>query len=302
MVIPIGKALKALRLKRGLIQAKLARGIIDRSSLSKIESGRHDVSRATLELLADRLGHTAEYVLLYAISNAEFDVFELRDEMDNHTSNMDHAILKKLITKAESMPGFKEPLHRQFLLCKKAYTLLDNDPYQASLLLQEAITITIPGFNERLIKTFLLARNDIEIINSMATLHNKNNNTDRAIELLRLLSDNIRSRTVDPYEKARSLTLTLYNLSVCLGKQERYKDGLVVCNEGISEGQAARCYGLLPKLLYNKGYCLFKLGHPTMAEECIIDAYYTLRAYGLFNDAENIKNNTFRNFNISINS
>jgi transcriptional regulator with XRE-family HTH domain len=58
----LGQRLKELRLRRGLSQVDLAGDTLSASAISLLESGRREPTIRTLEVLADRLGCTFEYL------------------------------------------------------------------------------------------------------------------------------------------------------------------------------------------------------------------------------------------------
>lgn len=52
----VGQAIKAIRIQRGITQEQLASGLMEVSTLSRIETGKRTPSRATLEAVLQRLG------------------------------------------------------------------------------------------------------------------------------------------------------------------------------------------------------------------------------------------------------
>jgi len=298
MFIRVGEVLRELRKQKGLTQEELA-GERDKSNLSRVERGKQSLSRTQLETYLDRLGYDLTYFLHHVLDDAEFNVYSLRDELDNHVSNFDYVKAKEVIARIEDKQNntyFKDGPHLQFLLKNKAWICMYEDPQNAHDMLQDAIRITIQDFDEARIESYLLARYDIEVINLLASTTHLLGNTDSAILILKLLANNVRNRGINPYEKARSLTLILHNLSIFYGSMKRYEDALELCEEAICIGQENRCYGLLPRVLYNKGYSLF---HLEKKEESLIflrDAYHTSRAFGLYELADTIKAKAKDNF------
>ena len=299
MYFDAGKIIARLRKQRGISQEKLA-GLSDRSNLSRIERGQQGISRVLLEFYLDRLGYSLERFTPFLLSDDEASIYALRDEIEDYIANDNVYKAKKTLAEMEALDAFKQGLHKQFLLTCKAGILIKTDIQQTSELLHEAIVITIEDFDEDKIQSYLLARNDIKIINMMATIHSKSDELDRAISLLEGVATVIRQKYMDAYEKARSLTLTLYNLSCHLGAQKRYMEEIDILDEAIAEGQANRCYGLLPKLFYNKAYCLFMLDKPEEAKPLMLNAYYTCITFGLHGLAKTMKTNVYNNFKYAI--
>jgi len=302
MFIRVGEVLKELRKQCGISQEELA-GLIDRSNLSRIERGKQAISRVQLEVYLDKLGYDITYFLHHALDDTEFRVYALRDELDNHMINFDYVKAKETIAKIEAFPHsdyFDKGPHLQFLLKNKAQLIMYEDPQEAYNMLREAIHLAIHDFDETLVESYLLARNDIEVITTLAITTHLLGDTDKAISIINSLANNIRSRGISTYEKARSLTLILYNLAVFLGSMKRYQEMLDVCDEAIIQGQENRCYGLLPMLIYNKAYSLFYLDQKSEVIVLLRDAYHTCRAFGHYEYANNIKAKAKENFNINL--
>jgi len=298
----VGKTLKKLREQQELSQDKLSDGIMNRSNYAKLEQGTQTVSKGKLSLLLNRLGCAAQQFFPYPLTEAEFKVYSLRDHFDNCMARLDINGMRSILKEMEALSDFKEGLHRQFLLKSKAALLLmkDNNTHDSQLLLDEAIKMTIPKFQAHLINTYLLGREDIEIVNMIADVNDKSGHRDTAILILTKLAANIRKRYVDPNEKARSLTLTLFNLSNFVGLDKKYNDALQLCNEGIEAGENNRVFTQLPMLKFNKAYCLFHLNQPEEVESLVFQAYYGCLSQGQASYAEMIEKHSYRFLQITI--
>ena len=283
MYYKAGKLLKQLRIQQGLSQEKLVGDTMDRSNFGKIESGKQAISKEKMDALLEKLGYESARFFPYVLTDKEFEVFTLRDALDNCLAHFEIDKAAELVAKMETIPEFKKTLHRQYLLKSQATICLkkEKDFVKAGELLDEAIKTTIPKFEEKLVHTYLLATNDIEIINLIATIYRDNDRVDDAITLLKKLIQNIKSNVMDNYNKARSLTLVRYSLSLCLGKKELYEEELEVCNEAIETGQKNRVYGLLPMLIFNKAYCLLKLKRPDEIRKLLYQSYFFCEGMGI---------------------
>ena len=298
----VGIMIKQLRKKQRMSQEKLAEGIMTRENLSKIENGLQIVSKENLDAYMERLGHTAARFFPYALSSEEYIVFALREELDNHLAHFNTNKADELIDTMEKLAPFKKGLHKQYLLKNKAITCLkkEKDLVKTRDLLNEAIKITIPDFQEKLVNTYLLATCDIEIIQAMGELHHENGDTDKAVYLLEKLAQNIRNHVVDARSKARALTFALYSLSSYLGEQGKFDEALDLCNEAIESGRNNRVYGLLPMLTFNRAYCLFYLGQHDEVKGLLYEAYFACINMGLDSVATTIKEQSPVLFQIDI--
>jgi len=280
--LPLGLLIRRLRKLNGISQDKLAEGIMDRGNLARVERGQQNISKDKMDLLLNRLGTDSKRFFPYVLSDEEFENYELRSKLENYLVRRRLKDATKLIREMEAIPDFKQGLSKQFLLKSKA-ALSDlkglniNRRYKY---LVEAIKITVPKFKETMVHTYLLAGDDIEIIGMMAGIHTDKGEHRKANDLLQKLALNIKNHYMDEYEKARSLTFVLFNLSCVLDTQKRYEEMLAVCDEAIAVSEENQIYGLLPQLKFNKARCLFYLDRKDEVKELLLQAYYGSLALG----------------------
>jgi transcriptional regulator with XRE-family HTH domain len=297
-----GKLIKHLRKQNGFTQERLAEGIMDRSNLARIENGDQAISKDKLDLLTNKLGYTAKRFFTYALSNDEYKYYTLRDKLENALARCDIKKATELIDEMEKYEAFRDGHHKQFLLKGKAALILTNnsDYIYAYALLSEAIQLTIPKFSEKLVSTYLLAHNDIEILCMIAETYDLNGEPDKAIDLLLKMSKSVRKYYVDEHEKTRSLAFILSNLSACLGMQKRYKEALDLCDEAIEECKRNQVYGVLPVLTFNKACSLFYLNRNKDVKRLLRQAYYGSMVMGLESLTTQIKDFALSEFKINI--
>lgn len=299
-----GELIRRMREQAGLTQEQLADGIMDRTNLARLEAGTQSVSKTKMDELLNRLGHSSERFFSYVQTNKDFEIYDLRDRLDAYMRCMDTENAEKLMSEIEVHPGFQTGPHRKYLLASKAgvYLMKEIDPEAAMSWLREAIHISLPRFEERLVGTYLLTREDIEIISMMAIAYYYKGQMDDAIVLLEKLAANIRKKYRDEKEKARMLSLVLYNLTKFKGLAKDYNGSLAACNEAIEGCLAYTEYVNLPYLAVNKAYALFYLGDKETSKELIHQAYYCFKLMGIKHIAEMVKENALNEFNISITS
>ena len=289
-----GSVISFLRNQLGLTQEKLCDGIMDRSYLSRLETGDSIVNKKTMDALLNRLGYLGKRFYTYALSASEFEVYEMRDELAMTLDIPDIENAARIIGLMSRYPQFKQGLHKQFLLKSKAALCLKmcEDTNLAQNYLTEAIHITLPEFSERFIGKYLLTTDDIEIIAMMAQIHDMNDRHEEAINLFGKLAESIRNRYIDAYEKTRLLSLVLYELSTCLINAGKYTDALKLCDEAAYACQKNKVYGVLPMLLANKSTCLYALdkqGNLNEIKDLLNQAYFTSIAFGRYAYAAHVR-------------
>jgi len=305
-----GQTIKLIRKQQGLTQEELASGIMERENLSKFENGKQGIKRETLALLINRLGHAANRFFPFPVSPKEYELLLQQDKLDNAIAlnNIDEAEMllsetEALLSDAQIPASFKEGIYLQTLLrCRASLRVLRGEDTQASReLLNTAIEITIPKFKAKLVNTYLLCSDEIEIICMMAELDYIQGQHGSAITLLTKLAASIRKYYVDPREKAHNLTFVIYNLSRLLGLQNKHTDALALCNEAIIEGERERAYYLLPEIKFNKACGLHSLNeNDPEVRDFAYQAYYGCLALGKVSTASEIKEQALQLFKIAI--
>lgn len=301
-MVKAGEMIKNLREQAGLTQEQLADGIMDRTNLARLELGIQAVSKTKIENLLNRLGQSSERFFSYALTNEEFELYDLRERLDEYIGRNETENAEKLLAQIEQLPAFQTGVHKKFLLSSRAavWLMKENDPETALAWLNEAIRINIPKFEEKLVAVYPLTREDIEIINAMANAYYAAGQTAKAIELLEKLAKNIRKRYVDKKEKARALSLVLYNLSKYKGLMEDYTGSLAACDEAILGCINHNEYEGLPYLVNNKAYDFYHLGKKEDCKKLIYQTYYCFKIMGIENMAQMVKESAASDLGIFI--
>jgi transcriptional regulator with XRE-family HTH domain len=298
-----GVIIKTLRKQHGFTQEKLAAGIMERSNLARVETGKQVISTHKLIMLFERLGYSMRKFFPYMLNHNEQEFYELRVKINNLIFQQKTNEARELIIQIENNPDYQEDLHKQFLLKSNAALLvIENKELQtAKMLLDEAIRYTVPNFNENLIHKYLLAKDDKEIIKLMADIYYYQKEYDKAIGLLYSLASNIRKNVMDANEKTLALTFVLFSLSDYLGLQKRYREALNVCNEAIKISHENAMFGLVPMLLLNKAYALYYLNERKEIKNLLLQAYYSHLAIGQVSNADIIREKAKIDFAIDLN-
>lgn len=239
----IGAVLKKLRTQKNISQEALAYPIIDRATLSKIESGKTMPHRRTLEHLFERLGHNLRATFDHFIHTKETAsenvvqkligaLVQVRRTGDNREFNEK---VEGLIGQLEQDEEYlSHPLNRQFLLSAKArYAYNTKDDENAKRWIYEALDITLPDFDEDKVEGYLLSMNETNIIYQLAILYNETGHRTKAIHLLRQVKANIDTSYVDPRGHARFVSTAIYNLARVLFMADEAEEALALCEEGM---------------------------------------------------------------------
>ena len=156
--IPIGEYIREHRQKKNMTIAKLADGICDASTLSRLERGVHFPSRSKISLLLQRLDLPEDRIIALVSANdlevrslkrdirAEMIRFERADPKDHLA--LREQILAKL-KELEALADEDDLITKQYILSEEVTLGRPEGPYtpaQRQKLLLQALRMTVPGF------------------------------------------------------------------------------------------------------------------------------------------------------------
>lgn len=298
----VGTFIKKMRRQRGLTQKELAEGIISEKSLSRIETKVQLPSKLTLDALMERLGLNAERYFSTFLCSEDYEILDMQNKLTDYIRLRDLERAGKLVAALDENPGFQEGLNRQFLL--HAIVSIDTLSRQYSLnsleLLLQAIHITIPDFELSDIPGYLLTSLEIRLINMLAVAYARQGETEKAISILSALKQSMDSSYVNRKERAQNYPLVLYGLSKYLGLAKRFDEAIAICDEAVIICRENDNLLHLPKILFNKAYCLNQKGDTAPCRRLIHQAYWCCDMIGKFDDRDTIKEHAQRTMGITI--
>ena len=310
----IGSLIKRLRKQRGLTQEELAYPLIDRATLSKIESGKVTPSKRTTEALLQRLGfnpvNTIDFFLDEEMSRIHKIMEEIRalnsfrETAVSETSLAKAAKVDDLIARLESNEKFMQSkLNSQFIMahkCKNAYINRHEGPAEVMPMMLEALKITIPEYNQRHIENYYLTSQETGLLHDISIMAQVGGDDEAAIEICEALRKNVMENTLDMAEMGTWYTTITNSLARCLSLAGRYQEALEVCDEGIMVGRQTKVLISFPNIVAIKARCLFELGDKEEAEKLYRQAYHACAMAGLFATMEGIRESAEARLGIKI--
>lgn len=297
-----GALIKKLRIQKNLTQTQLADGIIDRSTLSKLENGQLVSDKYIIDMLLQRLGFNSNQNLNYYYNEKEFKVQNKIDRIDSLLKQRKTDEVEQLIKELENDDKFMTDFNTQFILCAKASNIINKkgDLSQAMEFLQKAIKITIPLFNEKNIPDYLLTDYDLKAINMMSAIHYLRGDIDKAIDILFSLKESLEKNCVDIMQLGKNYPMVIYNLTKYLGLSQRGEEAIKLCDKGKDICIGSGNYKSLPLITLNKSYCLFELGYLKESKKLALQAYYSTDMLDMHSSRENVKGYIKEKFNIAL--
>lgn len=273
-VYVVGDFLRETRMRKGYTQEEVSFGICTTASLSRIENGSQMPGRFILEKLFERLG-AENNVFNVFVSKEEMELYSAIQEMVRNVTDGDIDKIERQIDIVEKLVRSASDLEHQCLFFAKGELARQRDKNydEAMDLFMKAIHVTLPDFDgKNPLRNNLLTFDEIMIINAIAILYAKNDDTMTAIQLDMWLKDYMENKVVDGTMKTAKYPMILYNLSNWFGNEKCHIESFKMADKG-----ADFCvkYGNLvafPILVFNKGAALAELGKIDEAKKYVHQA------------------------------
>lgn len=258
--LQIGYIIKTRREELGYSQEDLADGICAVATLSRIENGDRMPTKNHYEMLMQRLGYSA-ISLDYFTDKQDFLIHELKFKIRHAYIENDFELCRKLLGEFCALSGERSPIDTQFA------SLYDTLLIDASLTpkenmerLEEALRLTCPKYGENFAPK-VLSYEEIIILNNIANCCEAMGQRSKAIDLLYLIKHYHDQQVVSAEEALRTQSLILFNLSMYLGRQGRYDECIVICDEAISLARRTYRFAYYEKILYNRAWAMLRRNH-----------------------------------------
>ena len=296
--IPIGEYIREHRQKKNMTIAKLADGICDASTLSRLGRGVHFASRSKISLLLQRLDLPEDRIIALVSANdlevrslkrdirAEVIRFERADPKDHPA--LREQILAKL-KELEALADEDDLITKQYILSEEVTLGRPEGPYtpaQRQELLLQALRMTVPGFRLDRISQFRYGREEMTILNMIARTLASEGKKEEAIDLYDQLLRNIERNNRELDRFASQFCLIAHNYAISLGRAERYEDAIQLAERGQEIGVSYGNYQFLPGFLAIKAGCYFFLGEREKSASLYTQACHIYKAMG---DEHNLK-------------
>ena len=269
----IGTLIKKLRKQKGISQEDLAYPIIDRTTLSKIESGKSVPHMKTLEYLFERLGFNHNELIQNFLATEELETNVLAHDLSvllstvvrNNQPEEKQIHCDKVTGLIGQLEGNHEymahPINRQFILDAKArhaYNMKEDE--KAAALAKEALEIVVPNFCEKSIGSYHLNKSCTNMISLLALIHNTAGRHNEAADILYGLKEYIYNTYNEIQARARFATPAIMNLAMALVNAGRAQEAYDICEEGIQLSIESRTHFFLTGIAWYQARALFILG------------------------------------------
>ena len=304
----IGEFIQILRTKANLPQKDIYYGVCSQSNFSKIESGEILPNVYYLEVFMQRLGRDVDKYLHTFLGKEEFNNKQLRDEILVFLGHKKADLAEPLLNQLMSKPSYQKGINLQFIEVAKSSILYNKEGYSEEYLtiVQNALKLSIPDFDERKIEWYHLSYYEISLINKMAcALCDMGKNTDenldkklRGVKIFERLKASIEESYEDETAYIGIYITVLYNYSKHLGLLKRYEEALEIVSLGELLCIKHSKFNYLGSFAINKACDLLELGRREESIPCFAQAYYGHIASNRHKDAKAIKEYVKKKLNI----
>lgn len=288
----VGQLIKDLRIQKNIKQEELAFGIMDRTTLSKIERGLAMPSKAKLEALFEKLGYNPNLTADIYMNTEETEIQKLKDELTVYLSQRRTEEADVLLERVKAEGKFEgNPMDKQFLLAVIAANEINKGNKDKAVLnmIMEALSLSIPDFCMEKVETYLLSVQEIRLINLLASAYFISNVYDKSIHILYKLKMNLEIRMLDKKEMGRHYPHLIVQLTRFLLEAHYYKEVPPLCEEGLTICKQTGEFYFLPSISWNKAVALLELGEKETAKELLRDIYHAYRLFGSHYEQDLVK-------------
>lgn len=271
-ILTLGTKLKDLRQYYEVSQSELAKSICSQKAISKIERNEMQPTAEILNLIAIKLGVKISYFFDDHEAPRFNYIRDTKDKIDKLIRDYDFIEAMNIIREELKNPLFRKPVHKKFLLWKRAilHFKLTNEKEEALELLQLARDLKT--------ETLSITEEDIGIIINFGTIFMDTKEFSKAVKYFDEARTLYKKLPIDQWGPMQ--TKIYFNTCVVYANSNKFKKGLKVVDEGIKNVYEQESLYLLGELYYQKGICLYYLGNIKEALRCMEKSLFYLEEKG----------------------
>ena len=261
----VGYLLKELREDASRTMQNTARGIINQSDLSKLESGEKDVEYLALEALFETLGKCIDKLEL-AVTQEEYELLQLREDIVDGLEQGNFLEVDRLILLYQKKANCRKPLHEQYI---KQVQALNNyqknqDKQQVLHALEEALKITCMGYRENDIYFF---HQEIRLLYLIAYLKYECSQWQEALAIAKKVMQYLNHSYTDEEAKVKVYPQCSWLIGQILYEQKEYERADDFVEKGLECLRVNGALHWMDELISLKIACMKKLNRKAELDE-----------------------------------
>lgn len=257
----IGEIIKNARREHKITQKELCAGICSESQLSKIESGGKEGDVNILSQLIERLGMSSALLGEQIDDNNYLVRQKIREANLEYCDNKLAEALEMLNALKVDYDGFSTANKQRFctLYAMVSYDYGDISDEERLSSLEESLRMTSPSYSLNNLPP-LMSKMELYTLGRIATTYILFGEHKTAAKILSHTKEYVEKYYDDKLAAADSLSLTCYNLSLCLGQLKQYDECIKVARQGIEYSRTASNMEELAWCMYNCAWSLLYRG------------------------------------------
>jgi len=264
----LGIIMKTLRIRKGLTQADMARGICSARYIRNIENGEYIPTIEKINQFAHKLGHELYSYIDFSETDNCIEIYELVNDMHNDYLNWRYEELLKKIERFHEEGYDCSTFIEQRLAWYEGicYGAFHNELAEARTILTDALRITreFDTINQLLDK-FCTPQELAIIFSIVASYKNEDEFVASKILYTKLIS-NITKYSC--YEDELLYPRSIYNYTRILDSTKEHDLALEILDDGINYCISKGVLKVLPELYFQKCDHFIELNRYSEAKEC----------------------------------
>ncbi|MFW5670925.1 MAG: hypothetical protein ACOCM8_01325 [Acetivibrio ethanolgignens] len=259
----------------GITQEKLSDGICTQETLARIEGGRK-AREKNFQRLAERVSWKKEK-RTNEIGCWDYVLLEKKREIDWLASRYRNQEAKEKLLAFPCPATIEGQQYVSYMMAMLELQLKEREPEEVLKLLEEALKMTLKLKDWTKIKDYVLAKQEILILNGMGIAYAQMGQKKKAIELYEDIMEGYRQSKIAPVFQAYGMLTVLGNLALYLEEEDCFEEALRQLEKKIQLELSCRRVGGVGKILVDAAYTMERQNtQGEKRKQMYIQAYYLL--------------------------
>ncbi|MEG2774739.1 MAG: helix-turn-helix transcriptional regulator [Acetivibrio sp.] len=247
------------RLIEKLTQEELANQIgCEQKTISYIETGKRSPNQSNFYKIRELLKINQDFYRGLIVSE-DFEIHERMSEISRLNFRKEYLASKKIFEALREELDLNRKENVQYIMWMDAMLKMEMKEISSKEVLDKveaAIRITIPDYREKDIEKYVLSRQEVYVINSIAIAKIPLEGKEKAIEILKKILDGYKKSAVNLKYHSFGASVVMFNLASFLEECDCFEEALKIYREGLlldlECGKGAYVGKILASIAYTK--------------------------------------------------
>lgn len=237
MVTIVGEYLQRGRKKTGYTQEQASEGICEPESYSRMETGKRKPSRKNYKKISRKLEIQPRYYI-ELVHTGSTEAIRLRKDISHSMFRQQYTKARELLAYLKEELGDEYVYNKQYLedieaCCAHALKEITDAEYIERCKQTLAYTMEFEDIGK---ENHIYTKVEINIINKIAAMQERNGNYKEGVRILEALLKDINGGSVSKKLRYFETILATLNLERLVTDVDKYERGNILCKEGIEMG------------------------------------------------------------------